>query len=53
MPKEKQYAELKDQNILRTPNPYNVMDHLKDQSQYFIFHEDYGHTLATWNNAYF
>ena len=53
MPQEKIFAELKDQNIFRAPKPYNVPNHLKDQSQYYIFHEDYGHTVATYRNLYY
>ena len=53
MPQEKIFAELKDQNIFRAPKPYNVPNHLKDRSQYCIFHEDYGHTLATCKNLYY
>ena len=32
MPQEKIFAELKDQNIFRTPKLYNVPNHLKDHS---------------------
>ena len=28
-------------------------EHLKDRSQYCIFHEDYKYTLATFRNLYF
>ena len=53
MPREKIFDELKDQNIFRTPKPYNVSNHLKDRSQYCIFHEDYKNTLATCKNLYY
>lgn len=53
MTQDKIYAELKDQNIFCTPNPYSVLDHLKDRSQYCIFNEDFEHTLATRKNFYF
>ena len=53
MPQEKIFVELKDQNIFRTPKPYNVSNHLKERSQYCIFHEDYGHTLAACKNLYY
>ena len=53
MLQKKIFIELKDQNIFQTLKLYNVPNHLKDRNHYCIFHEDYGHTLATCRNLYY
>ena len=52
MPQEKIFAELKNENILRQPNQIMVPDHMKDKTKFCMFHDDYGHTLATCKNLY-
>ena len=52
MPQEKNFVELKDENILRRPNKTILPDHIKDKTKFCMFHNDYGHTLATCKNLY-
>ena len=52
MQQEKIFAELKNENVLRRPNRIMVPDHMKDKTKFCMFHDDYGHTLATCKNLY-
>lgn len=52
IPQEIIFVELKDQNIFRQPRPSSLLEHMKDISQFCIFHNDYEHTLATCRNLY-
>ena len=52
MPQEKIFTEFKDENILRQPKPTILPDHIKDKAKFCMFHNDYGHTLATCRNLY-
>ena len=52
IPQEKIFVELKDQNIFQQPKPYSILKHMKDKAQFYIFHNDYGHTMAASRNLY-
>ena len=52
MPQETIFAELKDKNVFRQPKPIILSDHMKDKSKFSMFHNDYGHILATCRNLY-
>ena len=44
--------DLKDENFLRQPKPTILPDYMKDKSKFCMFHNDYGHTFATFRNLY-
>ena len=43
---EQIYSRINDQNILYSPRPVQVPNHMKDRNKFCAFRNDYGHRTA-------